>query len=100
MELKYTPRTINEIEVEAKRPVQEVLAQYSMRNIVLFVKKGLGVDEDKAYKAIEKYLEDGKDTITLYTDIMEALQKGGFLPRKLNLKEVKKEMNETLEKGV
>lgn len=101
MELKYTPRTINEIEVEEKgRPVQDVLANYSMRTILLFVKKGLGVDEAKALEEIEKYLAEGKDTTELYLSIMEALQKDGFLPRKLNLEKVKAEMSEELAKGV
>lgn len=100
MDLKYTPRTVNEIEVESKRPIQEALAEFSMKNILLFVKKGLGVDENKAYAEIDKYLEEGKDTIELYTDIMEALQKSGFLPRKLNLKKIKTEMNETIKQGV
>jgi hypothetical protein len=100
MDLKYTPRTINEIEVEAKRPVQEVLAEYSMKNIVLFVKKGLGVDEEKAFDEIDKYLKDNKDTIQLYTLIMEKLQEAGFLPRKLNLKKIKSDMNKAISEGV
>lgn len=100
MDLKYTPRTINEIEVEMKRPMQDVLADYSLRTILLFVKRGLGVKtDDEAYTAIEKYLAEGKDTTELYTDIMEALQDSGFLPKGLNLTKIKKEMNDQIEKG-
>ena len=100
MELKYTPRTISEIEKESKRPVQDTLADFSMATIVLFVKKGLGVEEEKAYDEIDKYLAEGKDTFELYTLIMEKLQESGFLPRNLNLKKVKEDMNEAINKGV
>lgn len=100
MDLKYTPRTINEIEVEMKRPMQDVLADYSMKTILLFVKKGLGAkSDDEAYDVIEEYLKAGKDTTELYTDIMEALQVSGFLPKGLNLTKIKKEMNDQIEKG-
>ena len=100
MELKFTPRLINEIELEAKKPVQDVLADFSLRTMVLFVKKGLGVEEDKAFEAIEKFLVDGKDTVELYTLIMEELQKAGFLPRQLNLKKVKSDMSKAISEGV
>lgn len=96
MELKYTPRTINEIEVETKKPIQEVLTDFSMNTIVLLIKKGMGVDEDKAYTEVEKYLADGGDTIKLYMDIMEQLQKSGFLPRQLNLKKIREDMNKEI----
>ena len=100
MELKYTPRAVSEIEQESKRPVQDTLADFSMKTVLLFVKKGLMVDEDNAYKKIEEYLAKGKDTFELYTLIMQKLQEGGFLPRQLNLKKVQKEMNEAIRKGV
>jgi len=96
MELKYTPRGISKIEKEAKKPLQDLLADFSMSNILLFVKEGLGMDEEAAYKEIEKYLAEDKDTFMLYTDIMGALQKAGFLPRKLNLKKIQESMNEAL----
>lgn len=98
MELKYTPKGIRAIEEEAKKPLQELLADFSMKNIVLFIQKGLGVEEDKAYDEIEKYLAEDKDTFMLYTDIMESLQKSGFLPRQLDLQRVKKDMNEAVKK--
>lgn len=100
MELKYTPRAVSEIEQESKRPIQDTLADFSMKTILLFVKKGLMVDDAKAYKAIEDYLTEGKDTFELYTHIMKKLQDAGFLPRKLNLKKVQEDMNKAIEKGV
>lgn len=100
MELKYTPRIINEIETEAKKPVQDVLADFSVKTLVLFVKKGLNVDESVAFDEMEKYLAEGGDTVTLYTDIMESLQKAGFLPRELNLKRVKEDMSKALKQSI
>jgi len=100
MDLKYTPRVINEIEVESGKPVQDVLADFSQKTLALFIKKGMGIDEDKAFDVMEKYLAEGKDTITLYLVIMEALQKAGFLPRQLDLKKIKKDMSEEITKGV
>jgi len=100
MELKYTPRTINEIEVEMKRPVQDVLADFSVKTIVLFVKKGMNVEESVAFDEIEKYLAEGKDTISLYTLIMEKLQESGFLPRQLDLKKITSDMDKAIAKGI
>lgn len=100
MELKYTPRTINEIEVESKKPVQDVLADFSLRTMVLFVKKGLGISEEEAFVEMEKYLSEGNDTVQLYTLIMEKLQEAGFLPRQLNLKKVKSDMSKAISEGV
>jgi hypothetical protein len=98
--LKFTPRIINEIEVEARKPVQDVLADFSLRTMVLFVKKGLALDEDKAFEAIETFLAGGKDTVELYTLIMEKLQEAGFLPRQLNLGKVKADMSKAISEGV
>jgi len=100
MELKYTPRTINEIEVEMKRPVQDVLADFSVKTIVLFIKKGMNVEESVAFDEIEKYLAEGKDTISLYTLIMEKLQESGFLPRQLDLKKITSDMDKAITKGI
>lgn len=100
MNLKFSPRSINEIEVEQKKPFQDVLSEFSMKTILLFVKKGLGIgaDEEKAYAAITEYLSDKKnDTLSLYVLIMEGLQNDGFLPRSLNLETVKKDLRKAME---
>ena len=100
MELKYTPRAIIEIEKESDKPIQDLLADFSLGTIVLFVKKGLGVEDEEAYTAIEEYLKKGNDTFSLYTLIMEKLQDAGFLPRHLDLGKVKKNVNQAIKKGV
>lgn len=101
MELKFTPRTIHEIEQGAKnQPVQNLLDDLTLKNMVLFVKKGMNIDEAKALDEIEAFLAEGNDTIGLYNLIMESLQASGFLPRKLNLKKIQEEMSRMIEKGI
>ncbi len=100
MELKYTPKTIYEIEKESGRPIQDTLSNFSMETIILFIKKGLGVDEEKAFEEIQTYLAEGNDTVLLYTLIMERLQDGGFLPRQLNMKKIRDDMQKAIAKGV
>lgn len=100
MELKYTPKIINEIEVEASKPLQEILSSFSMKNIVLFVKKGLSIDQEKAYDEIDAYLKEGKDTVQLYMEIVEKLQDAGFLPRQVNVEKMKDKMNEEMKKAI
>ena len=96
MELKYTPRAIFEIEMDGKKPVQDMLAEFSMKTIVTFVRRGLGASQEDAEKQIEKYLSEGHDTTELYLLIMEKMQDGGFLPRQMDLKKIKKQMAEAM----
>lgn len=95
MEFKFTPRTVKEIEDVAGKGYQEVLSEYSLSNVVLFVRKGLGIDEKAAYKKIEEYLENEENNLPgLFLEITEAMQRDGFLPRRglgeKELKEAKK----------
>lgn len=86
MELKFTPRNIVEIENETKTPIQEVLSGFSMKTLLLLVKKGsgIGTTDQEAESKIEAYIAEGKDIIELYLDIMESLRDSGFLPRNLD----------------
>jgi len=97
MELKYTPRAVFEIEMDGKRPMQDMLAEFSMKTILIFVKRGLGVNQDEAEKEIEKYLSEGHDTTELYLYIMEKLQGAGFLPKQIDLKKTREEMNKGMQ---
>jgi hypothetical protein len=96
MELKFTPRTINELEVETKRPITDLIGEYSMKNIVLLVKKGLKSNEDEAFTAIEKYLDGGGDMVELYLKILETLQSDGFLPKALDIQTLREQMEQKL----
>jgi hypothetical protein len=96
MELKYTSKGIAEIEEELGTGLAEGLQDFSMKTIVLFVKKGLGVDEDKAYEAIDEYIKE-KDTMELYLDISEKLQDSGFLSRKADFGKIRKKIDNQIE---
>lgn len=91
MELKFTPRTIKEIEDITKNPVSDLLATISIGNLAILVRKGAGLDnEDQALDLIEKnFIEEGGDMYTLYVDILEIMQKSGFFPKGVDLSEVK-----------
>lgn len=92
MELNYSPRDIKEIEDVSKKPLTDTIADFSMKTIELFVRKGLKVDEEGAFNEIQKYLDEGNDLIALYILIMEKLQSRGFLPKALKIEELKKKM--------
>lgn len=96
MDLKFTPRIINEIEQESKRPIIEIMGEFSMKNIVLLVKRGLGINEEEAFTQIEKYFEAGGDMVELHLTIMERMQVAGFLPRALNLTDTRAKMQQQI----
>lgn len=100
MELKYTPRAIFEIEMDGKKPMQEMLAEFSMKTLLIFVKRGLGGTQEEAEKEMEKYLLEGHDTTELYLLIMEKLQDAGFLPRQIDLKKTREQMTKSIEQSI
>jgi hypothetical protein len=101
MELNFTPKAINEIEVENKhRPFYEVLGDISLRNLALFVRKGMNLKtEEEAFDAMGKYfIEEGGDLLSLNMLIARRLQDGGFLPRKINLDEMETNLDDQIGK--
>lgn len=92
IEMDFTPRTIKEIEDVGKKPFLELIQDYSMGNILLFVQKGAKLDEEQADSKITKYFEEGGDFMGLYVEIMEKLKDRGFLPKAVDLSEVKKKL--------
>jgi len=91
MELKFTPRTIKEIEDITKNPVSDLLTTISISNLAILVRKGAGLEnEDQALDLMDKdFNENGGDMYTLYVDILENMQKSGFFPKGVDLSEVK-----------
>lgn len=85
MELSYTPRDIKEMEDVMKCPISEGIADMSMKNLTLLVRKGLKVSEDEAFNEIGKYLEEGKDSTELFIEIVKRLEAQGFLSRSLRM---------------
>ena len=91
-DLNFIPKSIAELEDIKKRPITDIIGEFSMSNVALFVQKGLNCSEEKAYKRIEEYFDAGGDMVSLYLIILEKLQKKGFLPKALNIKELRAKM--------
>lgn len=92
MELTYTTGTIRSIENEAKKPFTDVLANYSINNIIFLVQKGMGagVKEEDAIREIDNYLSKKEGQLEdLYLSILERLEDAGFLPSQVNIEEMK-----------
>lgn len=92
-ELLYTTGTIRTIENEAKKPFTEVLADYSINNIIFLVQKGMGAgtSEEDAIKEIDKYLVNKEGQLEdLYLSILEKLEDAGFLPSQVKVEQMKK----------
>nr|DAY26594.1 MAG TPA: tail assembly chaperone protein [Caudoviricetes sp.] len=93
MKLKFRAIDITEIEEERGIPLISIINDTRIQSLALFVKKGLRkldgseYSTEEIYQKIDEYLSK-KDTDELLFEITEALQKGGFLPRRMKLKEI------------
>jgi len=91
IELNFTPRTIKELEDKAKRSFAEVLQDFSMKSVILFVEKGCRVSEEAAEKKVEEYMSSGGNLLELYNQIMTQLTERGFLGDPKEMEKAKKE---------
>ena len=113
LNLKYNATKVDEIEQAKKLPIENCIADTTVGNLALFIQKGLvddngnyGVSRAVAIDTIDNYLaEHDKDELLM--DIMEALIKGGFLSRDLDLAKVRElkskrasQVNEELNKAL
>ena len=103
MNLKYNALKVDEIEREKKQPIENCISDTSISSLLLFIRKGLiddneqwGVSNAVAMDVLDKYLETN-DKDDLVIEIMEALMKGGFLSRGLDLEKVKKAKKEKMD---
>lgn len=102
MNLKYNAIKVDEIEQAKKQPIENCIADTSISSLLLFIQKGLideneqwGVSKAVATNVLDEYLvEHDKDDLVI--EIMEALMKGGFLSRGLDLEKVKKLKSERM----
>lgn len=69
------------------------LFEPTIGNLVTLIKCGLGCDEDKAYEILDAELEkDDNDITSVMFTLMERAQFCGFFPRKVNLKNLRNQM--------
>ena len=111
LNLKYTALKVDEIEQAKNLPIENCIADTTVKNLALFIQKGyvndsgsVGVSHSQALTIIDEYLEKN-DKDELVMDIMEALINGGFLSRELDLNKVRElktkrqeQLNEELNK--
>lgn len=95
LNLKYNATRVDEIEQAKKLPLENCISDTSISSLALFIQKGLiddngnhGVSKAVAISTIDSYLEE-YDKDELVMDIMEALIKGGFLSRDLDIATVR-----------
>ena len=96
LNLKYNATSVDEIEQARQLPIQNCMADTSVKMLALFIQKGLVNDEGKigvsrniALETIDNYLTE-HDTNDLILDITEALVNGGFLSRELDVETMRK----------
>jgi hypothetical protein len=96
MELRYTPKTINEIEVENNNvSFSSLIGDIRLKMVAMWVKKGLNLKtDDEAFKEIDKYFAEGGDLESLYIDILKALQKGGFVDKTKDIESTMKSVKD------
>ena len=111
LNLKFTAVKVDEIEQSKQLPIENCIADTTVKNLALFIQKGhindsgsIGVSNAQAMSIIDEYLVDN-DKDELVMDIMEALINGGFLSRELDLAKVRElkakrqeQLNEELNK--
>lgn len=105
--LKFTARVVDKIERQYAVSIEQLLGNTSVRNLAFFIEKAFynedtettGVNNEESYRILESYLET-KEKEDLIMDIMEALQNTGFLSRKIKIEEMRKSMNEQMDKAM
>lgn len=94
MNLVFKARIVSEIENERRQSFVHVISDFSMKTILLFVRKGLNVDESRAIDEVDNYLASGGDLMKLYLEVIEVLENNGFLSKSLEIGKNFKEMLE------
>lgn len=99
--LKFTAKIVDQIEKNKNNSIESLLGSTSISTLTYFIEKAflneetdrIGVSNDTAMETLEAYLlENDKEDLLL--DIMEALQVGGFLSRKVNVNDMRKALED------
>lgn len=95
--LKFTATNVDQIEKKNGTSIENLLGDMRIDHLRYFIEKAyhneesdrVGCSNQQALEYLETYLGDGGEKEELLVDIMEALQTGGFLSRKIDLKAVR-----------
>ena len=102
LNFEFNARNVDEIEKIKGMPIANCIGDITVGNLVMFVEKGLNEKDmniDKAFDKIDEYLKEN-DLNELMFDVMEALIEAGFLSRRVNVKEMRKQQDEIYKKLV
>jgi hypothetical protein len=106
MNLKFNAMKIAEIEDEKNSPLATMIDDFKMSTLALFIEKGGEISREEAYRKIDEELATGKETQEVLLDILEMVQRDGFLPKIMDIQTIreqmiqkKKEIRKTLLKG-
>lgn len=99
--LKFTAKIVDNIERKFGVSVENLLGSTTLQNLAQFIERAYfdeeteksGVSNEKSYELLENYLKDNEKE-DLLLDIMEGLQAGGFLSRKLDLEKIRQSLVE------
>jgi hypothetical protein len=97
MDLNFTPKAIYNIEKASGKSFQTLVTDFSLSNVVLFVQEGLGFsNQEQAFSAVSEYLEKPEhNAYLLFVDILDALRQKGFLPKEMDMEEMRRGMMAT-----
>ena len=99
LNLRFRSRDIRDFEKSNNKSIYELIENNDIGTIINLIMLGACCDEDKAYDLLDLELEkDGVDTTTVFFDILNSLQKYGFLPKQLNLLTMQSVMMAEMEK--
>jgi len=92
MNLKFNARKIAEIEDSKDLPLANIIQDFKLSTLALFIENGGEVNREESYKKIDEYFASGKSLEDLFIDVFEAVQRDGFLPKEINFKKMRTEL--------
>ena len=90
--LKFNAMKIAEIEDEKNSPLTSLIDDFKMSTLALLIEKGGNLSNEESYKKIDEELASGKETQEILLDILEMVQRDGFLPKIMDFQTIREQM--------
>jgi len=91
--LKFNAMKIAEIEDSKNAPLMTMIDDLKISTLALFIEKGGNISREKAYEKVDEYLATGKETQDLMLDILEVVQRDGFLSKIVDIQTLREQIN-------
>lgn len=92
--LKFNAMKIAEIEDEKNSPLTAMIDDLKLSTLALFIEKGGDLSREEAYRKIDEELSAGKETQEILLDILEMVQRDGFLPKIIDIQTIREQINQ------